>query len=122
MRMFNFLSASLAPFVFSAVTASAGEDLRSQVHAWVMEQVPAYEDLNEPKVMAVCINWRDENGKVSILNAFTYYTGVTSDGAIFVTSLENSAIHDCKKWRKAEKKECLCQPLDRNGQNVLELP
>ena len=80
-----------------------------------------YELLNEPKVMASCIDWNASNESgVYVHNVFTYYTGITSDRPIFSSELARSAMTWCKKWKKAEKIDCTCQMLDKNGKNVLK--
>ena len=103
--------------------AVAGErtKLEVEVYEYVMEQVDYYELLNEPKVMASCIDWNAPNESgVYVHNVFTYYTGQSSDRPIFSSELARSAMTWCKKWKKAEKIDCTCQMLDKNGKNVLK--
>ena len=105
------------------LAAVAGERSKREieVYDYVMEQVDYYELLNEPKVMAACIDWNAPNEYgVHVHNAFTYYTGITSDAPIFSAELAHNAMTWCKDWRKAEKVDCICQMLDKNGKNVLK--
>ena len=77
--------------------------------------------LNEPKVMAACIDWNASNEfGVYVHNVFSYYTGMTSDIPIFASELGHGAMTWCKDWRKDEKVDCTCQMLDKNGKNVLK--
>ena len=95
--------------------------LEVEVYDYVMEQIDYYEMLNEPKVMAACIDWNAPNEfGVYVHNVFSYYTGINSDAPIFASELGHSAMTWCKDWRKAEKVDCTCQMLDKNGKNALK--
>ncbi len=113
------IAASHAPLV------QAGErsDVAGRVYEYVMERVEAYGSLNEPKVMAICIDWDAPTASgINVHNAFMYYTGESSDRPIFQTRLAAGAKRICKQWAKSEKIDCTCQMLDSNGVNVLEVP
>ena len=73
--------------------------------------------------MAICIDWdaQTESG-IYIHNAFTTYTGITSDAPIFAGELARDAKYRCKQWAKSENIGCTCQMLDSNGKNVLKVP
>ncbi len=113
------IAASHAPLV------QAGErsGTANLIYDYVMEQVEAYGPLNEPKVMAICIDWDAPTASgIKLHNAFMYYTGESSDRPIFQTRLAAAAKRSCKQWAKAEKIDCTCQMLDSNGVNVLDVP
>jgi len=123
MRIMRILAAALLSLAATVpAPAWAQADLADRIHDWVMGEVRQYESLNEPKVMAVCITWRDENNKVSVENVFILYTGIASDGPVFAETLKRKSLHNCKSWRKSESIDCDCTMLDENGQNVLRLP
>ena len=115
--------ACLAACHITPVRAGADLDLAGRLHALVMEAVKSYGQLNEPKVMAACIEWRTpDTGEIRLHNVFIAYTGEASDVPIFVTSLAQKGLHNCRKWASSENVHCTCQMLDQNGKNVLEVP
>ncbi len=117
---------AVAPMAAS-LSLPAGADERSETAKWlydaVMEGVQEYKQLEEPKVMAICIDWdaSTESG-INVHNAFITHTGISSDRPIFSTRLAADAKSRCKAWAKSEKIDCTCQMLDSNGKNVLEVP
>jgi hypothetical protein len=88
-----------------------------------MERVEYYGPLNDPKVMAICID-RDASAEsgIHIHNAFTTYTGINSDAPIFAGELARNAKHRCKQKAKSENIGGPCQMLGSNGKNVLKIP
>ncbi len=107
----------------SLVQAGERPDLAVRLHDYVMERVDSYGQLNEPKVMAICIDWdaATELG-IYVHNVFVTYTGITSDRPIFPTQLAADAKLRCNRWAESEKIDCTCQMLDSNGKNVLKVP
>ncbi len=107
----------------SLVQAGKRPEVAVRVYEYVMEHVDYYGSLNEPKVMAICVDWdaQTESG-IQIHNAFTTYTGITSDRPIFAGELARDAKRRCKAWAKSENIDCTCQMLDSNGTNVLKVP
>ena len=105
------------------VQADERSDLADRVSEYVMERVDVYGPLNEPKLMAICIDWDASTASgISVHNAFMYYTAEASDKPIFQTTLAANAKLSCKRWTKSEKIDCTCQMLDSNGKNVLRVP
>ena len=72
----------------SPVQAGERPDRAKWIYDIVMDWVGDYGLLNEPKVMAICIDWdaQTESG-IYIHNAFTTYTGINSDIPIFAGEL-----------------------------------
>jgi hypothetical protein len=106
----------------------AGADERSDRAKWlydlVMDRVGgSYGSLNEPKVMAICIDWEalTESG-IYVHNVFSTYTSMGTDVPVFLSKLARDAEFRCKQWAKSEKIDCTCQMLDSNGKNVLSPP
>ncbi len=107
----------------SLVQAGERSDRETEIYDLVMDWVGDYGQLNEPKVMAICIDWDAPTASgFRIHNAFTTYTGITSDRPIFASELARNSKSRCKSWAKAENIDCTCQMLDSNGQNVLKVP
>ena len=119
------LSVAVALTGVLGFAARAGEEsgTASSIYEYVMERVGDYGQLNEPKVMAICIDWDAPNESgIYVHNVFVTYTGITSDRPIFAGDLARDAKHRCKKWAKSEKIDCTCQMMDKNGKNVLKVP
>ena len=107
----------------SLVQAGERPDLAVRLHDYVMERVDSYGQLNEPKVMAVCVDWNASNESgIYVHNVFIHYTGITSDRPIFAGELARAAKDRCKKWAKSEAIDCTCTMLDSNSKNVLKVP
>ena len=107
----------------SHVQAGEGPEVVDGVYGYVMERVEVYWSLNEPKVMAICIDWDAPTASgFNVHNAFMYYTAEASDKPIFQTTLAANAKLSCKRWAKSEKIDCSCEMLDSNGTNVLKVP
>ena len=88
-----------------------------------MERVDYYGSLNEPKVMAACIDWEASNASgIYVHNVFSTYTSMGTDVPVFLSELARDAEFRCKQWTKSEKIDCTCQMLDSNGKNVLKVP
>ena len=105
--------------------AQAGErpEIADRIYEYVMGLADYYELLNEPKVMAICIDWDAPNKSgINIHNAFTTYTAIASNGPIFPAKLARDAKLRCNRWAKSENIDCTCQTLDSNGKNVLKVP
>ena len=112
--------ATLTPGFSAAGEVSARAQ---QVHSLVMEKVPAYQELNQPKVMAICINWHFLNAYgFYVHNLFVTYLSSMSDVQMFIGKLANDAKQKCKRWRKSADVDCSCTMLDMNGRNVLDDP
>ncbi len=107
----------------SLVQAGERPDTAKWIYDLVMDWVEDYGSLNDPKVMAICIDWdaSTESG-IYVHNAFIHYTGITSDIPVFAGKLAQDAKYRCRKWAKPEKIDCTCQMLDSNGNNVLKVP
>ena len=106
-------------------TSQAGEPSAQarMIHELVMDHMKGYDQLEEPKVMAICIDWQADNeAGFFIHNAFVTYTSMASDVQVFIGKLVQDAKFRCKQWRKAEKIDCSCRMLDKNGKNVLKVP
>ena len=98
-------------------------NLADRIYNYLMEQLPDYGTLPEPKVMAVCIEWdRATAPPFYIHNVFATYTGQGTDKQIFIGVLQRDAELRCNRWASSENVDCTCQMLDKNGKNALRIP
>ena len=117
------IALAVALIVANQASVVQADEKSDQIYDLVMEHVATYASLNEPKVMAICIDWDAPTVLgIHVHNVFVTYTGVTSDRPIFAGQLAQDVKRRCKKWAKSEKIDCTCQMMDKNGKNVLKVP
>jgi len=107
-----------------AQTPLQGEIARALYDA-ILKQATAYRDLTRKKALAACIDWGiGSGGYVDVYFTSAYFEGEYSEraSAVTIARLINLALSDCECTRDVAKLDCLCQPVDRNGRNVLTVP
>jgi hypothetical protein len=103
--------------------ARDAKSLGEQVYAAIMRGSAKYRNDSQTKVLVACFNWNARS--LRGLNPKHYAWWQTSPGSdrdFLPSTLMRNAMNTCETQRAQAGSDCTCTPIDRNGENILEVP